>query len=218
MAMRPFEKLPTIRAKLGSVIVVAVALTVVLIFGMLGYALRDSDAEGERLQLFRVARRAAANTLEMPPADMRIVRYRPDGTLLSEPSPWPLPPDMEDAGTYVDWGVRVGQTAEAEVAVAPVVEDGEVTELVFAVREIPDRSLPARVTATFEFLSRFWWQFLLAGALAAGSALLFARWFARWCLFHLWGCPLVGAVWMLSRLPASINRHELTAAMRSGIG
>ncbi|HSL11515.1 MAG TPA: HAMP domain-containing sensor histidine kinase [Actinomycetota bacterium] len=177
--MRPFEKLPTIRAKLGSVIVVAVALTVVLIFGMLGYALRDSDADRERLQLFRVARRAAAGTLEAPPAEMRIVRYRPDGTLISEPSPWPLPPDMPDAGSYVDWGVRVGQTAEAEFAVVPVVEDGAVSELVFAVRAIPDRTLPAKITATFEFLSRFWWQFLVAGALAAGFALLFARWFAR---------------------------------------
>jgi signal transduction histidine kinase len=177
--MRPLEKLPTIRAKLGSVIVVAVALTVALIFLILGYALRDIGRDSERLQLFRVARRAAADTLGTPPAEMRIVRYTPEGTLLSDPSPWPLPPDMPNAGTYTDWGVRVGQTDEAEFAVVPVVADGQVSELVFAVREIPDRSLPARLTATFEFLFRFWWQFLVAGALAAGIALLFARWFAR---------------------------------------
>jgi len=177
--MRPFEKLPTIRAKLGAVIVMAVALTVGLIFLMLGYALRDTGRDGERLQLFRVARRAAAGTLPATPAEMRIVRYAPDGTLLSDPSPWPLPPDTAPDGTYTDWGVRVGQTAHAEYAVVPVVEDGRVSELVFAVREIPDRSLPARLTATFEFLSRFWWQFLVAGALAAGVALLIARWFAR---------------------------------------
>ena len=179
MAMRPLEKLPTIRAKLGSVIVVAVALTVVLIFLTLGYALRDTGRDSERLQLFRVARRAAAGASVAIPPGMRIVRYTPDGTLLGEPSPWPLPPDMPNAGTYTDWGVRVGQTNEAEFAVVPVVADGAVTELVFAVRQIPDRSLPARLTATFEFLSRFWWQFLVAGALAAGVALLFARWFAR---------------------------------------
>jgi signal transduction histidine kinase len=179
VAMRPFEKLPTIRAKLGSVIVVAVALTVILVFLMLGYALRDTGRDSERLQLFRVARRAAAGTLVALEPDMRIVRYTPDGTLISEPSPWPLPPDMPNAGTYTDWGVRVGQTDEAEFAVVPVVADGAVTELVFAVREIPDRSLPARLTATFEFLWGSWWQFLVAGALAAGVALLFARWFAR---------------------------------------
>ena len=179
MAMRPLEKLPTIRAKLGSVIVVAVALAVALIFLILGYALRDIGRDSERLQLFRVARRAAAGTLTSVPVDMRIVRYAPDGTLLSEPSPWPLPPDSEGSGTYLDWGVRVGQIGVAEYAVVPVVQGGEVTELVFAVREIPDRSLPARLTATFEFLFRFWWQFLVAGALAAGIALVFARWFAR---------------------------------------
>jgi len=176
--MRPLEKLPTIRAKLGSVIVIAVALTVALIFLTLGYALRDTGREGERLQLVRVARRAAAGTLVAVPAELRIVRYAPDGTLLSQPSPWPLPPDTEE-GPFTDWGVRVGETDLAEYAVVPVIEGGQLTELVFAVREIPDRSLPARLSATFEFLLRFWRQFLVAGALAAGVALLFARWFAR---------------------------------------
>src|SRR5918999_923312 len=135
--MRPLEKLPTIRAKLGSVIVIAVALTVALIFLTLGYALRDTGREGERLQLVRVARRAAAGTLVAAPAELRIVRYAPDGTLLSEPSPWPLPPDTEE-GPFTDWGVRVGETALAEYAVVPVIEGGQLTELVFAVREIPD--------------------------------------------------------------------------------
>lgn len=172
MAMRPLEKLPTIRSKLGSVIVIAVAATVALIFVMLGYALRDTGRDSERLQLLRVARRAAAGTLTSVPTEIRIIRYAPDGSLLSEPSPWPLP-------TYTDGGVRVGQTALAEFAAVPVVFEGDVRELVFAVRATPDRSLPARVTATFEFLLRFWWQFLLAGALAAGIALLMARWLAR---------------------------------------
>ena len=43
MAMRPLEKLPSIRAKLGSVIVIAVGVTVVLVFLMLAYALRDTQ-------------------------------------------------------------------------------------------------------------------------------------------------------------------------------
>jgi signal transduction histidine kinase len=170
--MRPLEKLPTIRAKLGSVIVIAVALTVVLIFLILGYALRDISRDTDRLQLLRVARSAAAGTLEHVPPKITVVRYAPDGSLLSEPPPWELP-------VFTDGGVRVGYNEHAEFAAVPVVEGGQVTEYVYAAREIPERSLPARLTATFEFLLRFWWQLLVAGALAAGAALLFARWFAR---------------------------------------
>jgi signal transduction histidine kinase len=37
----------------------------------------------------------------------------------------------------------------------------------------------AGVTDTFRFLGEFWWQFLVAGLLAAGIALVVARWLAR---------------------------------------
>ena len=39
MSSRPLERLPTIRAKLGSTIIFAVGMTVILIFLILGYAL-----------------------------------------------------------------------------------------------------------------------------------------------------------------------------------
>ena len=54
MSTRPFERLPTIRGKLGSTIVFAVGMTVVLIFLMLGYALRGSARDSDRLQLMNV--------------------------------------------------------------------------------------------------------------------------------------------------------------------
>ena len=52
-------------------------------------------------------------------------------------------------------------------------------ELVYAVRTAPGDGMWARVGETFHFLTEFWWQFLLAGALAAGIALVVARWLAR---------------------------------------
>ena len=57
MSTRPFERLPTIRGKLGSTIVFAVGMTVVLIFLMLGYALRGSarDSAPGASRLTRVA-------------------------------------------------------------------------------------------------------------------------------------------------------------------
>jgi signal transduction histidine kinase len=173
VAMRPLEKLPTIRGKLGSVIVIAVAVTLVLVFLMLGYALRETSRDSERLQLLRVARRAAAGQLVAPPQGITVVRYSHDGILIGETvPPAPLP-------TFRDGMVHVGVTSELEFAVAPVADRGEVTQVVFAVRRIPDRSFAGQLTATFRFLSRFLWQFLVAGALAAAMALGLARWFAR---------------------------------------
>ena len=67
MSSRPLERLPTIRAKLGSTIIFAVGMTVILIFLMLGYALRKSSQDTDRLTLLRVARRAAAGTLDEHP-------------------------------------------------------------------------------------------------------------------------------------------------------
>jgi signal transduction histidine kinase len=52
-------------------------------------------------------------------------------------------------------------------------------ELVYAVHVAPGEGLLARITETFRFLTDFWWQFLVAGGLAAGIALVVARWLAR---------------------------------------
>ena len=71
MSSRPLERLPTIRAKLGSTIIFAVGMTVILIFLILGYALRKSSQDTDRLTLLRVARRAAAGTLPSPPGGIR---------------------------------------------------------------------------------------------------------------------------------------------------
>src|SRR5207237_4050703 len=43
MAMRPLDRLPSIRAKLGSVIVFAVAVTILIMYVAVGFALRKSD-------------------------------------------------------------------------------------------------------------------------------------------------------------------------------
>src|SRR5437763_8338532 len=47
MAMRPLDRLPTIRAKLGSVIVFAVAVTILIMYVAVGFALRQSDRDRE---------------------------------------------------------------------------------------------------------------------------------------------------------------------------
>ena len=58
MAMRPLEKLPTIRAKLGSVIVFAVAMTDrSSTYVAIGFALRDRPEDAEAIDALALARR-----------------------------------------------------------------------------------------------------------------------------------------------------------------
>ncbi len=172
MSSMPLEKLPTIKGKLGSVIVLSVGVTVVLIFLMLGYGLRGTSQDTDRLTLVRVARREAVGALETVPPGVSIVRTTIAGTILEGTPPAPLP-------VFVDGMVHVGTTQELEYATVPVVVGGQVTELVYAVQPAPGRGVFARVGATFSFLADFWWQFLVAGAMAAAIALLMARWLAR---------------------------------------
>ncbi|MEO8475470.1 MAG: HAMP domain-containing sensor histidine kinase [Actinomycetota bacterium] len=172
MSSMPLEKLPTIKGKLGSVIVVSVGVTVVLIFLMLGYGLRGTSQDTDRLTLVRVARREAVGALEAVPPGVAIVRTTIAGTILEGAPPAPLP-------VFVDGMVHVGTTQELEYATVPVVVGGQVTELVYAVQPAPGRGVFARVGETFAFLAYFWWQFLVAGAMAAAIALLMARWLAR---------------------------------------
>jgi signal transduction histidine kinase len=171
MAMRPLEKLPSIRAKLGSVIVIAVGVTVILVFLMLAYALRDTQRGAERLALLRNARQAAAGKDAHAPG-ITIVRVSTTGAILSGTPPGPLP-------AFGDGMVHVGRTASLDFAVAPVVVRGQVVQQVYAVRALPATSFTARIGATLRFLSTFWWQFLVAGAVSAGIALVMARWLAR---------------------------------------
>ena len=174
MSSRPLERLPTIRAKLGSTIIFAVGMTVILIFLMLGYALRKSSQDTDRLTLLRVARRVGApGPCRTRRASVSVIRTTPDGASLTSGEDAPALP------LFTDGMVHVGSTGELEYAVVPVVRSGEVVELVYAVREAPAEGLLARITETFRFLTDFWWQFLLAGALAAGIALVVARWLAR---------------------------------------
>jgi signal transduction histidine kinase len=169
----PLERLPTIRAKLGSTIIFAVGMTVLLIFLILGYALRGSSHDTDRLTLLRVARRVAAGTTATVPKGIVVVRTDPNGAEIS--------PENPPAGLprFSDGMVHVGNVNGVEYAVVPVVRSGQVVELVYATQPAPGRGVFARVGATFRFLFEFWWQFLVAGLLAAGISLVVARWLAR---------------------------------------
>ena len=120
--MRPLEKLPTIRAKLGSTIVFAVAMTLALVFLLLGYALRDTSRDSERLELLSVARRAADGAHQIVPGGITVVVLTPDGGVVSGTPP-------EDLPRFTDGMVHVGVRGDVQYAVVPVVVEGRLHDV-----------------------------------------------------------------------------------------
>src|SRR6478736_4093274 len=149
VAMRPLEKLPTIRAKLGSVIVFAVAVTLIVSYVLIAFYLRNSPRDTEEIAALGLAGRAALGSLDHIPGNTMIVTRDPDGNVTV-------------------------QGADLHLQV-PTCDDGWVTVL----RPSPSRGSLGRISATFGFLQSSWWQFLLAGTVAGFISLLLARWLAR---------------------------------------
>src|SRR5687768_716234 len=163
--MRPFEKLPTIRSKLGSVIVFAVGLTVVLVYFLLGFALRNSFRDADLVELLRIAQERSTSASAAPAPDGTSLARLQGGEVVWEWSQVAEP-------TRFAGGVHVGVASGIVFAAVPLpTGDGE---MLYAVREEPGFWV-----ASTRFLFEFWWQLLVAGAVAAATALLIARWLAR---------------------------------------
>jgi len=170
VAMRPLEKLPSIRAKLGSVIVLAVGMTLLISYLLIGFYLRDSPKDSEAIDTLRLANQAATGQLESIPSDTAIVRRSVTGGVTIEGKGFSvLPPEFEDGIPH--WGV-VGHITYASV---PTGDGGWVT----AMQPSPTRGSLGQMSATLGFLQSVWWQFLLVGAVAGSISLLIARWLAR---------------------------------------
>jgi signal transduction histidine kinase len=170
VAMRPLEKLSSIRAKLGSVIVLAVGMTLLISYLLIGFYLRDSPKDSEAIDTLRLANQAATGQLQSIPSDTAIVRRSVTGGVTIEGKDFSvLPPVFEDGIAH--WGV-VGHITYASV---PTADGGWVT----AMQPSPSRGSLGQMSATLGFLQSVWWQFLLVGAVAGSISLLIARWLAR---------------------------------------
>jgi signal transduction histidine kinase len=169
MYMRPLNRLPTIRAKLGIVIIFAVGMTVVLIYLLLGYALRNSTRDTERLELFRTSRMAATSNLHSPPKGVDVLVLSARDGRFSGSHENALPPK------FLDGRVHEGSANGIDYVAEPVIRNGRLVGTAYAVRPSASDSLLGRIGATFGFLRSLWWQLLVGGALAAGTALFLAR-------------------------------------------
>jgi signal transduction histidine kinase len=169
MSSRPLDRLPSIRAKLGLVIVFAVGMTIVLVYLLLGYALRNSTNENEKLRLYDIAKRAAESKLRQTPDGVTLLFLARNTGRFYWGHADPAPP------RFLDAEVHLGTANGADYAAVPVTKQGRLVGTAYALKRHPSESLFGRVGATFGFLKSLWWQLLAGGAIAAGIALLLAR-------------------------------------------
>ena len=168
MRFRPLDRVTSIRAKFGSIIVAAIAITILLMYLLFGYALRNSVRDTQTLKLLPVATAAAHGQRTHAPSDVTLAFV---GT--GRPARLPAgfdPPQITGPGTHA--GIAGGYEY---VAVPNAIGPG----IVFAIRPAPGEGSFASIAATLGFLRSFWWRFLLAGAFAAVCALIMVRWLAR---------------------------------------
>jgi len=167
---RPFEKLPSIRAKLGSTIVFAVAVTIVLSYLLIAFALRNTPRDSEAVEVLTAAKKAVQGRLSPIPDQMMVVTRTPDGKVTVRGTDLGLlPPAFSDSVPH--WGV-VGADA---YAVVPTRDGGTVAVL----ERSPSRGFLGRISATLGFLQSLWQQLLAAALVSSAIALLLSRWLAR---------------------------------------
>ncbi len=169
MATHPLDRLTSIRAKLGSTVVIAVGLALLISYVLIGFALRRSPRDSEAIEALSLARQAATGQLDSVPSGTMVVTLRPNGSkVIRGTDLGELPRLRVDAPR---WGV-IGSNVFATV---PTENGSSVTVIIHS----RSRGFLGRVSATTGFLQSVWWQFLLVGVVAATVSLGVARLFAR---------------------------------------
>jgi signal transduction histidine kinase len=186
MAMRPLDRLPTIRAKLGSVIVFAVAVTILILYIAVGFAFRQFERNREFRELLGEARGVAALAFTPTGAPSRSLDQRikqlPGPVVVVDASGRSLGGDLSVPPTVrraLNGDIDTGTTGNQEYLGVPVVRQNAVVGAVYLAHQFEGGGLLGAVRSTARLFRSFWWQFLLAGAVAAFIALFLARILAR---------------------------------------
>ncbi len=193
LAMRPLDRLTSIRAKLGAVIVFAVAATILIMYVTVGFALRQQQQKALQSDLSTEANTVVAvgftPSCGVAKALGRLVQQSRFAVVVVDPDGQPIiplttdaqvPPTLQralagqnDAGT-VGNVQYVGQPVTCQVA-----GQLQVRYAVYVERRAPGGGPLGAIRATAGFVLRNVWQLLLAGAVSAIIALALARWLAR---------------------------------------
>ncbi len=214
--MRPLDRLPSIRAKLGSVTVIAVAVTILVVYLLLAFALRRSERQAELRALTMEARGFAAQAFDASGAPVP----GPPGT-----SPLTLVLDMSGrriggdlappptVGRALAGEIDAGRMGALEYLGVPVVRSGRVVGAVYLAAEPEPTGLTGAAASALRFVRKMWGQLLLAGAIAGATALLLARWLARGMT-----SPLREMAAAARRMAQGDYRHRVRVSSRDEVG
>lgn len=198
MAMRPLDRLPSIRAKLGSVIVFAVAVTILIMYFSVGFALRRSEHDRQFRSAAAEAEAVAAfafNPSGLPsrslPRQMLgvdspvVILDRADRYVFTKGFPTgsaglPVAPTRAQVGALLQGSsFDNGRVGNLEYVGVPVTRGRQIVGAVYVGYRVEGGGFLGAVTGTARFVRSVWWQFLAAGAIAAIIALGLARILAR---------------------------------------
>jgi signal transduction histidine kinase len=216
--VRPLDRLSSIRVKLGSITVLAVLVTIGTLYVLIGFALRNSEREVALRQSLSSARDLAAQAFDagggqaatLAEASGRAGRFvvvvDARGAVLQSSMPIPGTTAKALAGS-----VDTGRVDGLEYVGVPVIRSGGVAGAVYI--GTPASTRGSALSATAGLLRGFWWQLLVAGAVAASVALVIARFLARGMT-----TPLREMAAAARRMSQGDYRNRVAATTRDEVG
>ena len=218
--MRPLDRLPSIRAKLGAVIVFAVAVTILIMYVAVGFTLRKFDRDRQFREVLGEARGVAAigfNNERPSTALLRAISHLPEPVVVLDRFGKPLVvkrmPVPATTAQALAGSIDTGSFGTSDYVGVPVVRDGLVVGAVYLSYRVEGGGFLGAAKGTITFVGRVWWKFLLAGAGAAIIALLIARFLARGLTQ-----PLRDMAQAASRMSRGDYRNRVTVSSRDEVG
>jgi signal transduction histidine kinase len=199
MAMRPLDRLFSIRAKLGAVIVFAVAVTILIMYVAVGFALRKSDRDRQFISAAQEATAVAAfafraNGLPSVSLQHQMTEVSSPVVIADPASQYVyfqgFPTDAQGrliAPTF-DQIERLfqgrssfdnGKVGTLGYVGVPVTRGQQIVGAVYIGYHVEGGGVFGAAKGTAHLIRSFWWQLLLGGAIAAFIALFLARILAR---------------------------------------
>src|SRR6266536_1646306 len=221
MATRPLDRLTSIRAKLGAVIVFAVAVTILIMYIAVGFTLRRFERDREFNKVLGEATGVAAlgfNDAGRPSIALeRAISQLGDPVVVVDAFGDPLiAKHLPVPGTVhraLTGHLDTGEIGTSEYIGVPVIREGSVVGAVYLAYRVEGGGLTVAIRGTANFVGTVWWQFLLAGLSAAIIALALARFLARGLTQ-----PLRDMAEAASGMARGDYRHRVDVASRDEVG
>jgi signal transduction histidine kinase len=182
MSPGPLDRLRSIRAKLGSVIVFAVAVTILIMYISVGFALRKSERDREFRSLLGQARSVAALGFtaegQPSPALRKAISANPGQAVVVDANGNAVAGTLKVPDTVqrvLAGNVDTERVGSREYIGVPVVSGGAIVGAVYYSHTVESGGFLSAIKGTATFVRSVWWQLLLAGAVAAIIALALAR-------------------------------------------